>query len=154
VFQFSSDVEIILRQSGWFPDRSVAATQWIDPLLRLGCRSLPEAHTILESLGGLEIHPPPRESNLFFPGAIAFDPVYAASSEIDRIKAWEQRYRIKLFPLGEYEPSYLLLLSDSSHIFGAREKRFYRLGKTIEDALELLTLANRQPEPVAQKERI
>ena len=145
MFAFDPRVEEVLRTAGWFPGRSVQTSQWVDPLVAVGYKPLRIAIGILENLGGLEIKPPLSESNVFYPSTIIFDPVYAASSEFDRIQKWEAEYGLALFPLGEYDPSYILLCSGGGEIFGAREQWFYFLGKSIEEALEVRILARRRP---------
>jgi hypothetical protein len=151
MFKFSPAVEQVLRQTGWFPTRSVSIFQWVDPLVEVGYKPFPVAIRILENLGGIEISPPRDESNLFFPSKIVFDPVFAASSEFDRVGKWQKEFDIALFPLGEYDPIYILLCSEDGRIFGAREQWFYFLGETIEDALELRIFARRRPIPYAKQ---
>jgi hypothetical protein len=150
MLQFSAEVEQILRQAGWFPTRSVPVSQWVEPLVEVGYKPFPVAIRILENLGGLEITPPTSESNLFFPSKIVFDPVYAASSEFDRVEKWQRDYGLVLFPLGEYDPLFILLCAEDGRIFGGREKRFDLLGDTIEDALELRIFARRRPVPYSR----
>src|SRR5713101_2605459 len=116
MLQFSSEVEKVLRQSGWTPSRSVSVNQWVDPLVREGFKPLPGALKILENLGGLEITPPTSPSNLFFPSKIILDPYYTASGELDRVKKWEKRYSLMLFPLGEYDPNHMIFLADNGQI--------------------------------------
>ena len=153
MFNFSPDVEKVLRESGWFPARSVQISQWIDPLVQVGYRPLPVAKRILENLGGLEITPPHNEANVFFPGKIVFDPVFAASSELDRVENWQKQYDIALFPLGESDPLFILLCSEDGRIFDARAEWLYFLGETIESALELLILARRRRIPYTKQRR-
>jgi hypothetical protein len=145
MFAFCEEVDAVLRQSGWTPERSVDISQWTDPLVKEGYEFHPTAETILKNLGGLRIIPPHNEDNLFFPSEILFDPFYAASGELDRVEAWQAQCRTNLAPLGEYHPSYLLLSAPGGKIYGAREKRIYLLGDSIEKALELRILARRKP---------
>jgi hypothetical protein len=145
MYAFSPEVEDVLLQAGWFPARSVATSQWVGPLEQVGYKPFPAAIRILENLGGLVITPPTNESNLFYPGQIVFDPVFAASSEFKRVEKWQDEYGLRLFPLGEYDPLFILMCSDNGRIFGAREQLFHFLGATIEVALELQIFARRRP---------
>jgi len=147
MFRFTTEVERVLREAGWFPTRCVSAAEYVNPLTEVGYRPFPLAIKILENLGGLEINPPESNSNLFFPGKIILDPVYAASSEFDRVARWQEQYDLRLFPMGEYEPMFILLCAENGRIFGAREHHFDWLGDTIESALELLILARTRPVP-------
>jgi SUKH-3 immunity protein len=148
MFKFDPRVEAVLLQSGWTPTRSISIWQWIDPLEREGFVMVPQAKEILRNLGGLRIEPPTSPSNLFYPSAINFDPYFAASSELDRVQLWQERYGLRLSPLGEYHPVFLLLCGEDGTIFGAREHKFDKLGNNIEEALEVRVLANRRPTPV------
>jgi hypothetical protein len=145
MLHFSAEVEEVLREAGWTPTRHASAVQWVDPLVKVGYTPLLIATQILENLGGLAITPPSSEANVFFPSEIIFDPVYAASSEFDRVKKWQEEYDLLLFPLGEYDPTFILLCSEDGRIFGARERQFDYLGATIADALELRILARHRP---------
>jgi len=147
MFLFSPQVQKVLEEAGWSPSRSVPVTEWIKNLTDVGYKPFPLAIAILENLGGLEITPPTNQSNLFFPCKIVFDPVYAASSEFDRIKKWQEEHGLWLFPLGEYDPLFILMCSSGGRIFGGRESRFDLLGDSIEDALELRIFASRRPIP-------
>lgn len=148
MLKFDPRVEAVLLQSGWSPTRSISISHWIDPLEREGFNMGPQAKEILRNLGGLRIEPPTSPSNLFYPSAINFDPYFAASGELDRVRLWQVRYGRTLSPLGEYDPLFLLLCGDDGAIFGAREHKFNKLGNNIEEALEVRVLANRWPIPV------
>jgi SUKH-3 immunity protein len=145
MFDFRDEVQGILRPSGWFPERSVDISGFTDRLLKEGYTFNAFSKRILRNLGGLKITPPQSDSNLFFPGELVFDPFYAASGELDRVKGWERKFKLNLSPLGEYDPLFLLLSADNGKMYGGRERKFYLLGDSIEDALELRLLANRLP---------
>jgi hypothetical protein len=145
MFQFREEVAELLGACGWTPHRSVDVTQYTQRLLNEGFRFNSVSEEILRNLGGLRIVPVPDASNLFFPSEIFFDPYYAASGELDRVRNWQEKFDLELSPIGEYDPTYLLLCGTNGKIYSGRERRFQLLGDSIEEALEMRVLANRRP---------
>ncbi|WP_394841797.1 SUKH-3 domain-containing protein [Pendulispora brunnea] len=137
-------VILVLQHAGWSPDRFVTISKWSDYFVKKGFFLSPDARTILENLGGLKITPPTSPTNLFNPTEFHFDPYYAASSEVDRIKQWEQDYCVKLFPIGEVGRQVILLCGDDGKIYGAGLGCVKLIGVHISEALDTLVLAERQ----------
>jgi hypothetical protein len=58
MFTFSEKSQIILRDLGWFPERKVDPTPWINNLQQAGYTPFDAARKILEHLGGLPLKKP------------------------------------------------------------------------------------------------
>src|SRR5262245_36440311 len=116
-FSFSPGVENVLRQFGWSPDRNVSIANWLDRLKGEGLTTNAVAERVLSNLGGLTITPPTNEDNQFAPSKIEFDPVKAAGGESDRVLSWQEDFNLKLFPVGRYDPLFIILISADGRVF-------------------------------------
>ena len=76
---FSNTVLSTLEASGWTPNRKVPTVQWVSQLESEGFTMLPEAVTVLEGFGGLEIIPRKTASDAYAAEVLRFDPLLAAS---------------------------------------------------------------------------
>src|SRR5437762_13830514 len=116
---FLGRLQSVLRDSGWTPERRVDITAWIDALTEEGYRFSQGAQAILSNFGGLEIIPAVSPTDAYAAGAILFDPVVAASGELDRIEYWEQQLGVTLSPLAEIAGQDILLLAQDGRVFAA-----------------------------------
>jgi len=142
----SQEVQAVLRQQGWSPDRKVPITDWVAQLRSEGYTVSPEGEAILQNFGGLEITPAKRSDDAYAAGAICFDPVLAATGEFERVDFWQKHLGQKLTPLGELEGQSILLLTENGRVFYEWGNEIGECGESFEDALELtLVLARRRP---------
>src|SRR5581483_3074105 len=94
----SQEVQAVLRQQGWSPERKVSTRDWVAQLVGVGYTVLPQAQSILQNFGGLEITPVRTPNDAFAPEVIRFDPVTEVLSEVERIEFWQERLAQKLTP--------------------------------------------------------
>lgn len=96
--EVASEVELMLRQAGWWPGRRASVEFWIDHFEGKGCTATDAAIDFLVEFGGLE-----------FPYAgrgvdrarepIDFDPILCGGDE-DRFIDWGVEINRSLFPIG------------------------------------------------------
>jgi len=123
-----SEVEVELRQAGWFPNRRVSDEQvneWLRMGVRnLGCRIFPEAVRVLREYGGLtfgDLHFTPAESE---ERGDHFQWLY-----------WEWRTKEVLFPIGyELGGVFTFALSTSGKIYGSGTAEIF-CGDSFEEFL-------------------
>jgi hypothetical protein len=143
----SQEDQAVLRQRGWSPERKVSTRDWIAQLVGVGYTVLPQAESILQNFGGLEITPVRTPDDAFAPEVIRFDPVTEVLSEVERIEFWPEQLAQKLTPLGVLYPSEaILLLGENGQVFSEWGNIITEDGNSFEDALEsTLVFARRKP---------
>jgi len=92
----SQEVQAVLRQQGWSPERKVSTRDWVAQLVGVGYTVLPQAESILQNFGILEITPVRTPNDAFAPQVVRFDPVTEVLSEVERIEFWQERLAQKL----------------------------------------------------------
>jgi hypothetical protein len=143
----SEEVKAALQPQGWSPDRKVSTIDWVARLVGAGCSVLPQAESILQNFGGLEITPVRTPNDAYSPEVLRFDPLTDVLSEIARIEFWQERLALELTPLGVLYPSEaILLLAESGQVLCEWGNLIGECGNTFEDALEsTLVFARRKP---------
>jgi len=145
ILKLSNEVEAILASQGWFPKRRIDIRSWIEQLQGEGFHSSCIAAQILQNLGGLKFAPPRPGNTAYAPDDIIFNPIAAASGEIDRFDGWNQRYQLNLFPLGECLHIMILSVNEDGRVFAGTRGAFCLVGADLSEALEVLTLARKRP---------
>ena len=141
----SHEIQSVLRQQGWSPERRVPITDWIAQLRSEGYVVSPEAETILQNFGGLTIVPVKQPDDVYGAGVIRFDPVLAASGEFDRVDFLQKQLGRTLTPLGEVGQG-ILLLADDGQVLDVWDNESAEYGNSFEDALQsTLLFARRKP---------
>ena len=143
----SQEVQVVLRQQGWSPERKVSTRDWVAQLVSVGYTVLPKAESILQNFGGLEITPVKTPNDAYAPDVIRFDPVTEVLSEVERIEFWQEQLAQKLTPLGMLYPSEaILLLGENGQVYCEWGNIIGECGNSFEDALEsTLVFARRKP---------
>jgi len=143
----SQAVQAVLRQQGWSPERKVPTRIWIAQLIGGGYNVLPEAESILENFGGLEITPVKTPDDAYSANVVSFDPVQGILSEVERIEFWQKLLGQRLTPLGMLYPiESMLLLGENGQVFCEWGNIIGECGSSFEDALEsTLVFARRKP---------
>jgi SUKH-3 immunity protein len=143
---FSDTVLSTLAASGWTPNRKTPTAQWVGQLESEGFTMLPEAVSVLEGFGGLEIVPWKSASDAYAAEVLRFDPILAASGEFDRIDYWQSRLNTRLSPIGETGGGAILLLAEDGRVFSCWDGVLWLDGTSFQDALEnTLIVAKRKP---------
>ena len=143
---FSEELRSALADAGWTPDRKVLTGHWVSQLVSEGFAMLPAAIEVLESFGGLEIHPLMVPSQVYRPGVLLFDPILATSGDFDRVDYWQKRLHMRLSPLGEISGPVALLLAEDGRIFSCRDTILWVVGASFEGAMEnTLLIGKRWP---------
>jgi hypothetical protein len=132
--KYSNHVESVFRESGWNPGREVDIAAWVKILKKDGFTMLPEAISILKSLGDLIIRPPKSPANIYPPEDLTFDPTFA-SGEYDRIEYWENYLGTHLSPIGEFG-GWILLIAGDGKVYSCRDQLLKVRGDSFQDALE------------------
>ncbi len=133
----SQEVQAVLRQQGWSPERKVSTRDWVAQLAGNGFTVLPEAEAILQNFGGLQITPVTTPSDAYAAEVIRFDPVTEVLSEVGRVEFWQKQLGRKLTPLGVLYPSEaMLLLADNGQVFAEWGNIIKERGNSFQDALE------------------
>jgi hypothetical protein len=147
LMMFSHELQAVLRQQGWSPERKVPTHHWVAELVGSGFTVLPEAESILQNFGGLKIIPVKTRDGAYATGIIKFDPVTDVLSEVERIEFWQKYLGKRLTPLGVLYPSEsILLISDNGQVFCEWGNLIGECGNSFEDALEsTLVFARRRP---------
>jgi SUKH-3 immunity protein of toxin-antitoxin system len=152
IFSVKPEVEAVLRECGWTPDRRVPTEQWNEPLLQKGLPCFPAALRILENFGGLIVDPPGRERPQFPLERMMFDPIFAAWGYLGWIAQLQERYRLRFFPVAENGNERMLLVSDCGRVFRlSGGSLFDCFGESLEEAVERLVLAHSPPERWGEK---
>jgi hypothetical protein len=147
LMMLSQEVQAVLRQQGWSPERKVSTRDWVAQLVGVGYTVLPKAESILQNFGGLEITPVKTPDDAFAPQVVRFDPVTDVLSEVERIEFWKKQLAQKLTPLGVLYPCEgILLLGENGQVFFEWGNIIVECGNSFEDALEsTLLFARRKP---------
>ena len=144
----SRELEIVLRRSGWYPGRNVSTSAWSEVLSSYGYEVLPEAMALLQEFGGLTIEPVRTRSDAFRGHTIIFDPL--SDAEPDGVAHWQQILGTPLTPIGQLNGDIILLFAVNGSIFSSWARFLFRVGDSLEDALEnTLVFARRKPVEVA-----
>ena len=119
--------------------------EWVEMLAGLAVSPIPGAIDVLRNFGGLTITPPTSKLNKFSPEQFTFDPVLAASGEVDRIEYWQEQHNVRLYPLAAAGQGSMILYCDGGKIVKGWQAHFNLLGNDLSGALELLVFAQRYP---------
>ena len=143
----SQEVQSVLRRQGWSPERKISIRDWVAQLVGVGATVLPQAESIWQNFGGLEITPVKTPNDAFAPQVVRFDPVTEVLSEVERIEFWQEQLGQKLTPLGVLYPCEgILLLGENGQVFLEGGNIIVDCGNSFEDALEsTLVFARRKP---------
>lgn len=98
---------------------------------------------MLESLGGLTLRLLYEPAMEYHPGFLDFDPVRAASGELDRVRLWQEITELTLYPVGQWisgVPS-VLLVSGSGTLLAGSMGQLTLLGHSVEDGIDLIVSA-------------
>ncbi len=140
--RFPQDTEKVLKDAGWFSGRRVADEQmtvWRTALdSESGFQMFPAAQAALLEFGGLEVK---RRGPGLTSARLPFhlDPTLAIGEE-DRFSKFESVLQTRLYPLGEVADGHsFLAVAENGEAFLAGDDLFFA-GKTIDEALERLTL--------------
>ena len=140
----STDTEVILKDAGWQAGRRIAPAYWISVLESEGFAAHSAAVSFLSEFGDLQLKPAMLHGKQICPDAVFLDPVRAASGERDRVVAWEARYQIELFPVGEVQGGAMLCCSPAGQFVLGILTHLQYLGAGAADALNQLACGNRQ----------
>lgn len=129
-----------LEGAGWRPDRVVDLAPHRSALLAAGYAIWPALIGFIQTYAGLTIAFERNQRE----DAIWFDPSAAVKWADERsVKAYEQRLRSRLAPVGyAYHDHMLLLASEGGQLFGAYDHFVAQLGSTAADAVGNLIEGN------------
>lgn len=131
----SSEFAKLLLHAGWNPGRQVETSPWTSRLDLEGFKSNPTALAILESLGGLSVRLPPAGINPY-EHELRFDPVTAATGEVDRAEGWRDVLGVDLYPIGhEVRTGNVLWVGSDERFYFGHGFGLYRLGDTLSAAM-------------------
>lgn len=169
MFSFSEISQLVLKPAGWYPERKVDPTPWLNFLEQEGYTVFEAAVKILEQLGGLKVGGKNAPSfvfdkspaflsdntKIFFVGYPNFDFIADDAPDSDRDSALYFRANsllkkqgLDIFPLGSIRDITTLFVVSDGRIF---EGQFYGpkgyeyeaslifLGETIAEAIHELT---------------
>lgn len=134
-----------LHVAGWSEDRAAPLDPWVKLLEEEGYRVFDYARAVLSAFGGLVIEPAEDISATFDSGPLRIGLV---PDEYDRVARWSAQLGIPLVPIGEWIDYYFVVVSSDGRVFAGSLDQLLYLGPTIEEALELVVTATRQPEEV------
>ncbi|WP_433562097.1 SUKH-3 domain-containing protein [Nocardia sp. CA-151230] len=138
-----------LTAAGWTPSRRVDITEWIERLEGEGFHVSPPAAAILESFGGLAIHPPEIASALWPADPLFFDPIDVANGMFDRYADFESALGHRMTPLAANSSgTAFLLILDDGRVVSDSLQALCLLGNTFPQALDLLLRRHRTPYPL------
>jgi hypothetical protein len=147
---FTENIRLVLESAGWSPNRRVSSAHWVKTLADEGFTLVSEAVVILESFGGLEVHPCRIGSQDYVPETIRFDPVLAASGDFDRVQYWQDSLKVKLSPIAEVGAA-ILMLAEDGRVFSCWDNVLWLDGTTFDDAMEnTLIVGKRTPIEIAR----
>ncbi len=130
-------VQAVLRQEGWTPERRIPIQHWVSQLVNHGFSVLPEAESILENMGELQIIPTKTSNDAFLAEETHFDPIAEVISEFDVVAFWQEQLGTPLTPLGMLYPSEsILLIGANGHVYAAWGNIIWECGDSFADALE------------------
>ncbi|MET8283564.1 SUKH-3 domain-containing protein [Micromonospora sp. NPDC005174] len=128
VVEYAPDVEVVLRRSGWFPNRSVEISGYKDRLP--GFLWHEAAERFLEEFGGIRVDlQGPGRSVAKEPFEI--DPELAVGEE-GRFEELSQKFDRQLFPVGEFGQGEHFLAVDQESILYLVGSSVFQLGVSNE----------------------
>lgn len=166
MFTFSEKSQIILKDIGWFPERRVDSSSWINNLQKAGYTTFETARKILEHLGGLPSKKPSGykdyislsdSTQIHFATHPAFDFIadQTPESNSDGAVYWKDHSFIKenhleICPIGSIRAITTLFVVSDGRIFigqfyapkgyhGDKEASLTFLGNSIDVAIDKLT---------------
>ncbi|MFF0746706.1 SUKH-3 domain-containing protein [Streptomyces sp. NPDC004111] len=133
--EFPSDVEKVLKRSGWREGRRVQIGGWRDFYANRGIHMHPAAQSFLSEFGGLRV--PVRG-----PGVTAarvpfeLNPLLVDGDE-DRFPEWSEEADVLLYPVGQIEERYPLGIDESSRLYIVSDwlARFRPMPEAMEDLI-------------------
>ncbi len=131
----SERFSMYLRRSGWYPGRCVDIRNDVKILEAEGFISNQTAISILESFAGLFVKAPPGGISPY-PTEILFDPVEAASGELDRTEPWTAHIGSNLFPIAEDNNGSVIWVAGDGKFYIGREFGLYFLGNNTFEAMD------------------
>ena len=157
--RFPAEVERVLRESGWFPQRQIPIElleQWLVLDLKMGrgkiqVRMFPTASMILREFGGLKI-------KLDLPGITCYRPSFSFDPlEVRDSGAWTYNWILDegwgnggLFPLGRMSDGGMFAVDSKKRIINDNGQLH---GNNIDEALTNMILGY-MPEPFEVEQRI
>jgi SUKH-3 immunity protein of toxin-antitoxin system len=141
---FSSELERVLRDAGWYPGRKVSVAEWVADLTSYGFIVVPEAKTILEEFGGLKVCPIKTVTDAYASEPVIIDSCSDADSE--ELMEWGQKLQTTLTPIGEYGGQAAVLVAEDRSIYLSWSHILWKCGSSFVDALENeFVFARRKP---------
>ncbi|WP_326681566.1 SUKH-3 domain-containing protein [Streptomyces sp. NBC_01237] len=98
---FSEEVNRVLREAGWTPDRQINAEPWLAAFESEGLQRNPVVSAFLAEFGGLAVHiSGPGISRAREP--FEFNPMLCLGEE-DRFLEWGEEIKKSIFPVGVHD---------------------------------------------------
>ena len=141
------NVKKFIGEQGWYDERKVNVSKWIEALTKEGYTCFPYAIQLLEELGGLNIKPKGINIGNSNPAEFDFNALDAGSGEFDRMDILEPLAGESLFPLGQIYQSFLYV-GESKRIYMGCYAELFLIGSNIEDFLNNAVLNLRKPIPL------
>ncbi|KAA2265096.1 hypothetical protein F0L68_05395 [Solihabitans fulvus] len=142
VDSFSPEVVRALTASGWEPGRHVDVEPW-DRVLRSEGYHLSElVRDLLESLGGLRVHPVGQGE---YRAALLFEPELAGSGAYDIAEELEDMFHQRFYPVAEWISNSCVFVGERGQVASYDDIEMLDLGNTVNDAVELIVVCSRPP---------
>lgn len=129
----SPDAEAVLRNAGWFPDRSVDASEWVETLRREGNEVFTYAKIIMESFGELRL----RHRGFGGPARHDFEIIpHSWYGEREHIALIEEIVGSKLCPVGETSGAAMLAVLEDGRVISELDGTVFLIGENWRAALD------------------
>ncbi|MFF4772507.1 SUKH-3 domain-containing protein [Microtetraspora fusca] len=136
------EVRHALVEAGWRPGRRVDPSLWISPLRQEGFQINERARAILCEYGGLKVERQGKGVSDNFD----FDPFDAASGLADEAEMLTMDYGEVYTPIGMWSGQYVSYVGECGRVVAVGPGWDWKLGDSLEEALELVVLGNREIE--------
>lgn len=149
---YSAELQNVLRESGWTPERRCDVSTWIEVLAQEGYAPLLEATAILRNFATLRLYPAARRRERWAaPFSLVFDPL-TASGDFSRVREYQDRLHLQFFPIAYTCVHGPLFLADNHKIY-ADVDLLNPLARSFEQLLQRLLLNHTNELEAAHRDR-
>jgi hypothetical protein len=139
----SSNIDMYMRQRGWFPSRKYPVDEWVFGLYQHKYDITRKAIQILEEFGAIQVSGLIAASHTNGNTEFIFDPLVGIQYTFnDCIFLWEERLNTSLTPIASIAECGTLLASRHGSIFAILFSTMYQLGSDIYTTIEDYCLSN------------
>ena len=139
---FSPEVLKALQASGWTPDRRTPVEQWDQVLRSEGYYLSDIAREVLESLGGLRIHPVRKGP---YTADLLFEPELAGSGAYDIAEELEGLFHQRFYPVAEWISNSCVFVGEKGKVASYDDIETLDIADSVGEALDVMLLASRSP---------